>query len=66
MEKDKYSRQIEGDLEKGFGEIEFNRRDFLRITGAGIAWLISQGIVALVIAAGFVKKRFGLALSSKV
>jgi len=29
------------------------------ITGAGFAWLISQGVVALVITAGFVKKRFG-------
>jgi len=36
------------------------------ITGVGIAWLISQGIVALVISAGFVKKRFGLVLSSKI
>jgi len=36
MENDKYSRQIEGDLEPGYGNIEFNRRDFIRITGAGI------------------------------
>ena len=36
MEKDKYSRQLEGDLEKGLGEFDFNRREFLRITGAGI------------------------------
>lgn len=36
MEKDKYSRRLEGDLEKGQGEFDFNRREFLRITGAGI------------------------------
>ena len=36
MEQDKYSRQLEGDLEQGIGDMEFNRREFLRITGTGI------------------------------
>ena len=36
MEKDRYSRQLEGDLEPGLGAIEFDRREFLRITGTGI------------------------------
>jgi isoquinoline 1-oxidoreductase len=36
MEKDTYSKKLEGELEAGLGETEFNRRDFLRITGAGI------------------------------
>jgi isoquinoline 1-oxidoreductase len=36
MEKDKYSRHLEGDLEPGLGDADFNRREFLRITGAGI------------------------------
>jgi isoquinoline 1-oxidoreductase len=36
MEKDAYSQKLEGDLEKEFSEADFNRRDFLRITGAGI------------------------------
>jgi isoquinoline 1-oxidoreductase len=36
VEKDNYSRNLEGLLEQGHGDTEFNRRDFLRITGAGI------------------------------
>lgn len=36
MEKDTYSKRLEGELKSGHDDTEFNRRDFLRITGAGI------------------------------
>jgi isoquinoline 1-oxidoreductase len=36
MENDKYSRFLEDESEFSLTETEFNRRDFMRITGAGI------------------------------
>ncbi len=36
MEKDHYSRKLEDEFIKEIGKTEFNRRDFLRISGAGI------------------------------
>ena len=43
MEKDNYSRILEEDLQNGINDIEFNRRDFLRISGAGIFVFFTVG-----------------------
>ena len=43
MENDKFSKSLESESEVGLKDIEFNRREFLQVTGAGIFVFFTLG-----------------------